>query len=85
MAISKAFKLHEELLKNFEDFKRVLLKTSGQNIDDSKLIRFFIYKGLDDFEDKGLDAFPQEFIKNPCGFMKYRDAISRMGKDYNKG
>ena len=40
---------------------------------------------IDEFKDKGFENFPKEFIKNPRGFMKYRDAISRMGKDYNKG
>ena len=78
MAVSKAFKLHEELLKNFEDFKRVLLKTSGQNIDDSKLIRFFIYKGLDEFTRKGSAAYPLEFWKNPVNYIKLQDSIQRM-------
>ena len=85
MTKDKFIRLPEKQLKMFQEINEILYKTSGQKVDDSKLIRIIIYMMIDKFDEKGLDAFPQEFIKNPCGFMKYRDAISRMGKDYNKG
>ena len=85
MVLSKAVKIHEELIKKIEDFRDVLYKTSGQKFDDSKLLRMGLYMILDKFDEKGLDAFPQEFIKNPKSYVKLQDAISRMGKDYNKG
>ena len=81
MAVSKAVKIHEELLKKIEDFKNVLYKTSGQKFDDSKLIRMGLYMILDEFEDKGINGFSRTFWKNPKDYLNYRDAISRMGKD----
>ena len=38
MTESKFVRLHEEPLKKIEKLRAVLYKTSGQNVDDSKLI-----------------------------------------------
>lgn len=78
MTESKFVRLHEEPLKKIEKLRAVLYKTSGQNVDDSKLIRMGVYMLLSEFERKGSEAFPLEFWKNPANYIKLQDSIQRM-------
>jgi len=78
MPVTKYVRLSEEPLKKIQKIRTILKKTSGQNIDESKLFRFFIYKGLEEFEKKGSEAFPLEFWKDAASYVKLQDSIQRM-------
>ena len=81
MAISKYVKLSGSALNKIENIKNIIYKNSGQNLDESKLFRFLIYRGLDEIDIEDLNSLPKEFFKNPKGYIKLRDAIFGMEED----
>ena len=81
MTESKFVRLHEEPLKKIEKLRAVLYKTSGQNVDDSKLIRIGVYMLLDKFQNEGIEGFSEEFKSDPVNYIKLQDSIHRMKKD----